>query len=271
MSETPPKAPPSRIVRILVGIVLGNAAAALQFIGVIIVARQYFVGRPYLAYGTPSLFFVAMTAGFVASIIWRPLRLTMGQSALHSLSSTLLAMGGATIAFHEGIICILMAAPIYYFLFAAGAEIGRRWLRRDSNLRLTLVPLLFLLAAAEFYLRPADSGTVVDELTIAAPPGKVWSHVQAFSGIAEPPSFWLFRIGLPYPVSTTNAGNFVGAERACEFSGGAIFKEKVAEFVENERLTFDIVESPPDPELIGHLDAHRGQFLLQTMATEPRP
>jgi len=122
MSETPPEASPSRIVRILVGIVLGNAAAALQFIGVIIVARQYFVGRPYLAYGTPSLFFVAMTAGFVASIIWRPLRLTMGQSALHSLSSTLLAMGGATIAFHEGIICILMAAPIYYFLFAAGAE-----------------------------------------------------------------------------------------------------------------------------------------------------
>jgi len=262
----PPDSPPSRsarIARLVAGMLAGNAAAALQCVGVIIVAKKYLPGRQYFAYGTPSLFFVALTGGFVASIVWRRLRLTMGQSALHSLSGTLIAMGGATLAFHEGIVCILMAAPIYYFLFAAGAEIGRLWLRRDSHLRLTTVPLLFLLAAIEFAARPPHSSKVVDELTIAAPPEKVWPHVQAFSGIAEPPSFWLFRIGLPYPVSTTNAGNFVGADRACEFSGGAVFKEKVAEFVPNERLTFDIVESPPDPELLGHLDAQRGQFLLR--------
>jgi uncharacterized protein YndB with AHSA1/START domain len=187
----------------------------------------------------------------------------MGQSALHSLTGTFIAMLGATAAFHEGIICILMAAPIYYVLFAAGAEIGRRWLRNDNKLRLTAVPLLFVLAAAEFYSRPAHSGVVVDELRIAAPPEKVWPHLQAFAGIAEPPNFWLFRIGLPYPVSTTNAGSFVGADRSCEFSGGAVFREKVAEFVPNQRLTFDIIESPPDPELLGHLDARRGQFLLR--------
>ena len=89
------------------------------------------------------------------------------------------------------------------------------------------------------------------------------SYPDAFREIAEPPRFWLFRLGLPYPVATTNGGNFVGAPRECIFSGNAVFREKVAELIPAERLTFDIVESPPDPELLGHLDAHRGQFLLR--------
>jgi hypothetical protein len=37
----------------------------------------------------------------------------------------------------------------------------------------------------------------------------------------------------------------------------------VAELEPGKVLTFDIVESPPDPELLGHLDAHRGQFELR--------
>ncbi len=35
------------------------------------------------------------------------------------------------------------------------------------------------------------------------------------------------------------------------------------ELVPLEKLTFEIVESPRDPELVGHLTAHRGQFLLR--------
>ena len=85
----------------------------------------------------------------------------------------------------------------------------------------------------------------------------------AFPEIREAPDYWLFRLGLPYPVDTTNAGNFVGADRACRFSGGAIFREKVAALEPEKLLTFDIVEMPRDPELLGHLDAHRGQFELR--------
>ena len=58
-------------------------------------------------------------------------------------------------------------------------------------------------------------------------------------------------------------GNERFADRACKFSGDAVFKEKIAEFVPERLLTFDIIESPPDPELLGHLDAHRGQFELR--------
>ena len=84
----------------------------------------------------------------------------------------------------------------------------------------------------------------------------------AFKPIPDPPGYWLFRVGLPCPMETTNEGHFVGARRACRFSGGAVFKEVVAEIELERRLTFDIVEMPPDPELLGHLDARRGQFEL---------
>jgi hypothetical protein len=90
----------------------------------------------------------------------------------------------------------------------------------------------------------------------------VWPHVLAFKPIPDPPGYWLFRIGLPYPMETTNAGDFVGAHRSCQFSGGAAFEERIAEIEPQRRLTFDIVEMPADPELLGHLDAHRGQFEL---------
>ena len=130
MSESPPPLP-SRVPRLLAGMILGNVAAAVQFAGVITIARQYSATATWIR--SPSLFFVGMTAGFVASIIWRRLVLTAGQSALHSLTGTAIAMAGAFVAFHEGAICILMASPIYYFLFAAGAEIGRRWLKRDNT------------------------------------------------------------------------------------------------------------------------------------------
>src|SRR6185503_9686632 len=88
-------------------------------------------------------------------------------------------------------------------------------------------------------------------------------HVLAFEPIAAPPDYWLFHLGLPYPTETTNGGDFVGADRACRFSGNAVFREKIVEFEPLRRFTFDIVEMPEDPELIGHLQAHRGQFELR--------
>jgi uncharacterized protein YndB with AHSA1/START domain len=158
----------------------------------------------------------------------------------------------------------LIAAPIVYLGSVAGALIGRAWFRKsDDRLNYSLAPILLLAVASEPALRGPNIGVVTDEIRIAAPPAKVWPHVLAFPEIPDAPKYWLFHVGLPYPVETTNSGDFVGADRACRFSGGAVFKEKVAELVPEKRLTFDIVEMPSDPELLGHLTAHRGQFELR--------
>jgi hypothetical protein len=47
------------------------------------------------------------------------------------------------------------------------------------------------------------------------------------------------------------------------FSDGIVIKERVAEFVPREKLTFDIVEQPTHPEAYGHITLHRGQFVLR--------
>lgn len=42
-----------------------------------------------------------------------------------------------------------------------------------------------------------------------------------------------------------------------------MFNEVVSELDPRHLLTFDIVEQPQDPELLGHLSLERGQFELQ--------
>jgi hypothetical protein len=212
----------------------------------------------------PSLLLVPFTIGLVAAWVWRPLGLGIGATLLQSLYCTLLGLGAAAIFAREGFVCLLMAAPIVYVGTAAGALGGRVWFRKNRDrLNLCLAPIIAAGLLAEPSLRSPHRGVVTDEIRIAASPSKVWPHVLAFPEIPDAPDYWLFRVGLPYPTETTNAGDFVGADRACNFSGGAVFKEKVAEFVPERLLTFDIIEMPPDPELIGHLDAHRGQFELR--------
>ena len=87
--------------------------------------------------------------------------------------------------------------------------------------------------------------------------------VLSFSEIPDSPNYWIFRLGLPYPTQTTNAGNFVGADRQCMFSDGIVIRERVAEFVPEQKLTFDIIEQPTHPEAYGHITLHRGQFVLR--------
>ena len=104
---------------------------------------------------------------------------------------------------------------------------------------------------------------MTDQLVIRACPAEVWRHVVAFPPMTAAPAYWLNRVGLPSPASTTCEGDFVGAKRRCIFSNGLVFEEVVSEFDRKRLLTFDIVEQPPDPEFLGHLDLHRGQFELQ--------
>jgi hypothetical protein len=213
----------------------------------------------------PSLFLVPALGGLIASYIWRPLKPSIGSTLLNTLSMTLLALVVAAIGFREGVVCLLILSPLFYVSVLAGALVGRILFKTGpTRLQLSLVPVLALLALGEPLARVDREGIVTDEVLIHAPASKVWPEVKAFPPIQSSPRFWLFRIGLPYPVATTSAGDFINADRQCIFSQDAVFKEKVVDLVPFKKLTFEIVESPQDPELIGHLSPHRGQFILRS-------
>jgi hypothetical protein len=178
---------------------------------------------------------------------------------------TILALVLAAVAFREGAICLLILSPLFFVSALAGALVGRLLFKADpTRLQVSFVPLLALVALAEPLARVEKESVVTDEIIIHAAASKVWPQVKAFPEISSSPGFWLFRLGLPYPMATTSAGDFVNADRQCIFSHDAVFKEKVLELVPLEKLTFEIVESPQDPELVGHLTPHRGQFALRS-------
>jgi hypothetical protein len=158
----------------------------------------------------------------------------------------------------------VIVSPALYVFILCGVLLGRIWFHPNySKLQLTIFPLLALVTLGESLYHSEQQAVVTDRIVIHAPAAKVWPHVLAFPEIPDRPDYWIFRLGLPYPTQTTNGGNFVGADRQCIFSNGIVIKERVAEFVPNEKLTFDVAEQPADPEAYGHITLHRGQFVLQ--------
>ena len=212
----------------------------------------------------PSFFLIPFILGLVAAWFWRRLNRTIAWCFLDALCVSLVALGAAAVILREGVVCLVIVFPALYIFVVAGILLGRLWFRPNySKLQLTIFPLLALLTLAESVYHSEKQAVVTDQIVIHAPPEKVWPHVLAFPEIPDAPGYWIFRLGLPYPTQTTNGGDFVGADRQCKFSNGVIIKEKVAEFVPREKLTFDVAEQPSDPEAYGHITLHRGQFVLR--------
>jgi polyketide cyclase/dehydrase/lipid transport protein len=263
--ETPPPLPPSHpIGRLLLGIAVANAVG-----GGLLFAVVWFVqalkGQDATALvAWPSFFLIPFIVGLIAAWFWRRLNRTLGWSFLDALWATLVGLAAAAIVLREGVVCLIIVSPALYVFILCGILLGRVLFHPNySKLQLTIFPLLALLTLGESVYHSEEQAIVTDRILIQAPPAKVWPHVLTFPEIPDTPDYWIFRVGLPYPTTTTNGGNFVGADRQCIFSNGVVIKERVAEFVPNEKLTFDVAEQPIDPEAYGHITLHRGQFILQ--------
>ncbi|MEY2562214.1 MAG: hypothetical protein QOH88_407 [Verrucomicrobiota bacterium] len=212
----------------------------------------------------PSFILLPLLMGFVAAWFWRRLGRSLLITLLDTLWTCLLGLVVAAFVLKEGPVCLMIGLPIHYILVLTGVLLGRLCFRSSyTKLQVSILPLLVLLTFADAVYIADRQAMVSDEILIRATPDKVWPHVLSFPEIPDRPDYWIFRLGLPYPTQTTNGGNFVGADRQCTFSDGIVLKEKVAEFIPNERLTFDIVEQPTHPEAYGHITLHRGRFELR--------
>lgn len=196
-----------------------------------------------------------------------------------SILFTALALFGLAV---EGLICIVMAAPIGVVLAAMGASLGyvlqlRPWSRNEAPAMMLVVILTVpgLMGAEALDAEPAPLFAVSTTLEIAAPPEVVWARVVAFSEIPEPEE-WLFRLGIAYPIRAEIHGEGMGAIRRCEFSTGA-FVEPIEVWDEPHRLKFGVVSNPAPmeewtlysrvepPHLDGYLVSRGGQFLLEPL------
>jgi hypothetical protein len=262
MDASPSMPPPRPIWQLVLGVLVGNAAGGILLYVVTLFSGEFKQASSALVW--PSFILIPFIVGLVAAWFWRRLNRSIAISFLDALWTLLVSLAAAAIVLREGVVCLVIVSPLVYLLQVTGILVGRVWFRANySNLRLTIFPLLAFVTLGDALYHSEEQAVVTDAILIHAPPAKVWPHVLAFPEIPDSPHYWIFRLGLPYPTQTTNGGNFVGADRQCMFSNGIVIKEHVAEFVPNEKLTFDIAEQLTDPEAYGHITLHRGQFVLR--------
>jgi uncharacterized membrane protein YhaH (DUF805 family) len=182
----------------------------------------------------------------------------------------------------EGIICILMAAPIACLLALLGGWLGfviqaAHWGRRHTPAFMSVVVLLTpSFFGVEHFLKPQPGVfEVKSSIEVNAPPEKVWRQVVSFSEI-PPPKETIFRAGIAYPIRAEIAGHGPGAVRHCVFSTGP-FVEPITVWDEPRLLRFSVTANPaPMNELTpyahiepthlhGYFESHQGQFLLTRM------
>jgi len=179
----------------------------------------------------------------------------------------------------EGIICILMAAPIWLVCAILGGVVGhysQRYARDESDIAVVVIGLTLavpaLMGAEASVSSPPSRFRVVSSVQVNASPQTVWRHVVSFPRLREPDE-WIFRAGVAYPIGATIVGTGVGAERRCHFSTGT-FVEPLLIWEEPKHLQFSVAESPPPmrelsiyadihpPHLSGLLNSRAGEFRL---------
>lgn len=202
--------------------------------------------------------------GITSAWFWKDLGLTgkslTGKAVLNSFIAILLS----ALFLGEGMICLLIVSPLIFAFVITGAFIGKQMFKKNNQqLNVSVLSVLFLVFMADTFSEHHYENLVADEMIINASPEEVWKHVVAFEKIRQQNQYWLFRIGMPSPMQTTVDGYHEGAGRKCIFSNGYIFDEKIVTYEVQNNLTFDIVKQPLDPEIMGHIDILRGQFLLK--------
>jgi Polyketide cyclase / dehydrase and lipid transport len=184
----------------------------------------------------------------------------------------------------EGVICLIMAAPIGLSLGLIGGLVGywiqrRRWshLQTQATFGAMLLFVPFLIGAEGLNPQEAPLLRVSTQIEINAPPETVWRFLASFPTL-PPPREWPFRVGIAYPLRSTLEGSGLGARRECQFSSGE-FIERIRVWEKNRRLVFTISDAPPVMEEMSpyghihtrHIDsqyfqAQDAEFVLTPMA-----
>jgi hypothetical protein len=226
-----------------------------------------FVGLPFL---TPLLA-VLLYSFHERRTVGQCLGLANGMVALAGVGLLLFAF--------EGIICLIMAAPLAFAVASFGGLVGyyiqkTLWWPADSD-RLFCVVLLALpmvLTIEHVVPPPLPLLDVKSSLIVNAPPEKVWRHVVSFSELPLPREL-IFRLGVAYPVRAEIHGYGVGAVRHCNFSTGP-FVEPIEVWDEPRLLRFSVTKNPAPmqewtpyrnvhpPHLDNYLESKGGQFRL---------
>lgn len=271
--------PPDLLERLCPRSRLGSAVAGIASACVLLWGATLLGTEGFEQYGWGLFLGLPFVAGFFAAFVYGVHELrTAGECVVVAMLAVLVASLGLVALAIEGVICVLMAAPLAIPLALVGAILGHavspaRW-RQGTNQMLCagLLAVPLMLTGERLADAPAPLLEVKSSLDVAAPPERVWGHVVAFTELPAPTEF-LFRLGIAYPLRAEMFGSGPSAVRHCVFSTGP-FVEPIEVWDEPRLLRFGVTQNPPPmeewtpyehvhpPHLDGFLASERGQFQL---------
>ncbi|MBL0327842.1 MAG: hypothetical protein IPP64_00140 [Bacteroidetes bacterium] len=164
---------------------------------------------------------------------------------------SVIGLVGVSLLFgQEGIICALMALPVFLFMSLLGGLIGTRVFKRNKTDKLYVslfVFLPFLIAPFENQLGLTDKiFTEHTSIEINSTDKIVWSNITRVKPISEREnnnSLFQF-MGFPRPIKAELDTIAIGGIRKAIFARGLFFTETVTQMKPDKILAFNIVADP---------------------------
>jgi hypothetical protein len=230
-------------------------------------------------YGWGLFVGVPFTMGMLSVLLYAGPQPRDFKSCITVAVMPVLIVGGILLALAaEGVICLLMAAPIGIVVAAFGGWLG--WaITQHTWRRATSQSLCIILAAAPLASSFEHNANVMPPvfavstpIVIDAPPEKVWPDVVCFTEITEPLPL-ILRAGVAYPIKSRIDGTGVHAIRHCIFNTGE-FVEPIETWDPPNLLHFGVTRQPEPieelspyphlktPHLDGYFYANEGEFRM---------
>lgn len=258
-----------RTASLLQGVVAGIAIIVLAVLISAVVFGAYGWG---LFVATP--FTVGIATAYIAN---RQTVLSVGQTTTLVLAAAATGTLALVMFALEGLLCIVLAAPLGALVAALGGLLGRGAARAGKSrsmplMSVSLLPVIFMLEAG---MPPSVTIQVERSALISAQPAAVWSAITSGATIQIPPGL-VDAMDMAYPLRSELIGEGVGARRIGHFSTG-LAEERVTEWVPGKRLSFMVLTQPPAmdemspyrkvhaPHTTGYFETGETRFDLQPL------
>ncbi|WP_165822012.1 hypothetical protein [Hymenobacter edaphi] len=278
-------AAPRSLKQWLTGTPLGCTLLAVLPTAALSAGLTYLSTNIFHTYGGMVFVAVPFLAGLIANALYtwlnnpdeaRPGLLASWVTVVLAALSTLALLVASAL---EGLICVLMTAPLALIVALAGAVVGTslgRLLGERTSLRMFSVLVLLYPAGQALearYPAPVPPHSVVTRRRVQASPERVW---QVLTRPVQYPAEvgWLFRAGVAYPTRTALSTGPGGAPQlVCTYSQGEA-RLPISSWQPGRELTFRVPHMPAPmrelspyprihaPHLHGFFRVEQGTFRL---------
>ncbi len=228
------------------------ATAILGGVAYGLISRLAFGGDRLAGYGAMTLAFVVLVpvaVGFLTVALVPEGSQPRGRVAALPAVTSIACLAFVLCAGVEGIICVVLIAPVFLCFAAVGGLLGGGMRRLARGRRMyasgiaTILLLPYVVAPLEGRLPLPDTRRVVDtRVVVRADAAAVWRNLVRPTGIRpeENRTRLAHRIGFPRPITATLSHEGMGGRRYAIFERGVMLRETVTEWVPGRRMAFTI-------------------------------